>query len=52
MAIPYYSNIDLKQNQIIQPVIDNETIAPTSPLIGQMYYNSDNHILYYYNGTQ
>lgn len=52
MAIPYYSNIDLKQNQIIQPVIDNETIAPTSPLIGQMYYNSGNHILYYYNGTQ
>lgn len=52
MAIPYYSNIDLKQNQIIQPVIDNETIAPTSPLIGQMYYNSNNHILYYYNGTQ
>ncbi len=28
-----------------------QTPAPTSPLAGEMYYNSVDNTLYYYNGT-
>ena len=60
MPINYYcsikmngSNIDMDYNQILLPVIDNESSAPAtgSEVAGQMYYNDSTNIMYFYNGT-
>lgn len=47
----YLSNVQMNQNQLLQPVIHVAASAPGSPVAGQMYYNSSSHILFYYNGT-
>lgn len=46
-----YSNIDMKKNQILNLVLHNSTTAPTTPARGQIYYNSEQDIFYYWNGT-
>ena len=62
MPINYYcsikmngSDIDMDYNELLLPVIDNETSAPNtgSEVEGQMYYNSSagNKTMYFYNGT-
>jgi hypothetical protein len=47
----YYHNIDLDNNQLINAVIENRTTAPTSPVDGQIYYNTVDKKIYYYNST-
>lgn len=44
-------NIDFDQNQADNLVIDNLTTAPTSPVVGQIYYNTNTKISYYWNGS-
>jgi len=60
MPINYYcaiamngSNIEMNRNELLLPVIDNETSAPAtgSEVEGQMYYNTATNIMYFYNGT-
>ena len=51
MAISYLSNIDLNQNQLQNPVIHVLASAPSNPTAGQMYYNSTQNRLYFYDGT-
>ena len=49
----YLSNIDLNKNQLQNPVIHSLGTAPTTPVEGQIYFDStagDKHI-YLYNGT-
>ena len=45
MAINYYANIgmissdiEMNQNELQLPVIDNEGTAPSTPVEGQMYF--------------
>jgi len=47
------SNIEMNRNQLILPVIDNESSVPStgSEVAGQMYYNDSTNIMYFYNGT-
>lgn len=52
MSIPFYSNIDLSKNQLLNAVLHNLPSAPSSPKEGQFYYNSNDKILYYYNGAK
>ena len=34
------SNLDLRQNQLLQAVIENRDSAPLSPVVGQIYFNT------------
>ena len=60
MPINYYcaiamngSNIEMNRNQLLLPVIDNESSVPAtgSEVAGQMYYNDSTNIMYFYNGS-
>ena len=60
MPINYYcsigmngSNIDMNRNQLIEPVIENSTSQPTTPVQGQMYFDTTagDKTMYFYNGT-
>lgn len=47
----YYHNIDLQQNELIRARVQNSSTAPTSPVAGQVYFNSSDNVLYVWNGT-
>ena len=47
----YLTNIDLNKNELQNAVIQPLATAPTSPKLGQVYYNSTDYTLYQYNGT-
>ena len=47
------SDIQLNKNELQLPVIDNEATAPSSPVEGQMYFDTTagDKTMYFYNGT-
>ena len=47
------SDINMDYNELLVPVIDNETSAPAtgSEVKGQMYMNTTDNTMYFYNGT-
>lgn len=47
----YYTDIDLRQNELQNAVVHALSSAPTGRL-GQIYYNTNEKTLYQYNGTQ
>jgi len=47
----FITNIDLKQNQLLNAIIQNLATVPSSPKAGQIFYNSTVGYLEYYNGT-
>lgn len=51
MAINYLNNIDLNKNEILNGVIHVLAIAPSNPVEGQIYYNSTDSKLFFYDGT-
>lgn len=51
MAIQFLSELNTNKNQIQQSVLHKSATAPTSPVAGQVYYNTTDNNMYYYNGT-
>lgn len=51
MAVNYLSSIDLNKNQLQNGVIHVLAAAPSSPVEGQIYYNSTDKKLLFFDGT-
>ena len=47
------SDIDFNKNEAVAIVIDNQATAPTSPVEGQMYFDTTagDKTMYFYNGS-
>lgn len=47
----YKVDINLSQNQLLNAVLHSSATAPTTPVAGQIYYNSTENRIYHYDGT-
>jgi hypothetical protein len=52
MAKKVLVNLDLSKNQILNVALHNLASAPSSPVAGQIYYNTTDSAIYYWDGTQ
>lgn len=51
MAKKILVNLDLSKNQILNVALQNLSSAPSTPVQGQIYYNTTDKAIYYWDGT-
>ena len=51
MAKKFLTNLDLTKNQIVNVALHNLASAPSSPVAGQVYFNTTDAKIYYWDGT-
>lgn len=51
MAKKVLVNLDLSKNQVLNIALHNLASAPSSPVLGQLYYNTTDNVVYFWNGT-
>src|SRR4249919_1003522 len=52
MSRKFLTSLDMGKNQIITPVVENLASAPGTPVKGQMYMNTTDNTLYWWDGAQ
>lgn len=51
MSMPFVDHIDLGKNELQNAVIQRLATAPGSPATGQVYYNTTDNLVYFWDGT-